>query len=748
MAAQERLPTVRLRPGMVIERSVRIVSGTYRLPAPESLDSAVVAIRGDGITVDFAGATLEGADPEADPDRARGVAIRVDGGRNVRIVNAKVRGYRIGILARGTRGFHLSDSDLSYNWKPRLYSLVEHESLLDWLSFHDNEDDEWLRFGAAIYLDGVTGGEISGTTVVQGMNALLMNRTDSLTVRDNDFSFNSGLGIGMYRSDDNRIVRNRVDFDVRGYSHGFYHRGQDSAGILLYEGCTGNLVAYNSATHGGDGLFIWAGRSTLETGRGGVNDNLIWGNDFSFAPANSMEATFSRNTFVANRAEGSDYGVWGGYSYESAFVGNCFLRNRIGIAIEHGQENLIGSNLFLGDTTAVSVWANRSEPEEWGYPRHRDTRSRDTRVEGNLFIGNRVGVRGVRTSGLAVVGNRLVGVDSARAIGDGSSIEWGASNEILDPSEEGGEPERTGARAAVGAVEAAAPADCDAVPSLPPQYAALAPRLEGGTEVPSSPLARRDRSAIVVDEWGPYDWRSPKLWPIDSVWAVPLRLAVLGPPGSWRLVGRTGIAAVSDSAGRTVDTISVTPRGGVVDWEITLEYRGSETVTPRGLRRRAGVPVRFAYGRFEPAVAWNARFFAWGGTGPEPESPAPPDFEQVTATEPILTARPPRLDYQWYRPRVEELPLERWALEATGEVVLPPGEYTLRTISDDGIRVWVDGELVIDNWTPHGSELDFAPLAPGRHELRVEYYQVGGWTELRVEIVRGSARSPGSPRPH
>ncbi|MGH7540076.1 MAG: hypothetical protein ACRELC_03650, partial [Gemmatimonadota bacterium] len=138
-AAQERFPTVPLRPGMVIDRSVRIAPGTYRLPAPSSVDSAVVVIRGDGITVDFAGATLEGVNPGADPDRARGVAIRVDGGTGVRIVNANVRGYQIGILARGTRGFQLADSDLSYNWKPRLYSLVEHESLLDWLSFHDNE---------------------------------------------------------------------------------------------------------------------------------------------------------------------------------------------------------------------------------------------------------------------------------------------------------------------------------------------------------------------------------------------------------------------------------------------------------------------------------------------------------------------------------------------------------------------------------------------------------------------------------
>ena len=68
----------------------------------------------------------------------------------------------------------------------------------------------------------------------------------------------------------------------------------------------------------------------MDTGDGGANDNLFFGNDFSFAPTNGMEATFSRNTFVANRVEGSDYGLWGGYSYGSRILGNDFSRNRTG----------------------------------------------------------------------------------------------------------------------------------------------------------------------------------------------------------------------------------------------------------------------------------------------------------------------------------------------------------------------------------------------------------------------------------
>ena len=87
-------------------------------------------------------------------------------------------------------------------------------------------------------------------------------------------------------------------------------------------------------------------------------------------------------------------------------------------------------------------------------------------------------------------------------------------------------------------------------------------------------------------------------------------------------------------------------------------------------------------------------------------------------------------------------------MEAMGTVTLPPGSYTLRAISDDAARVWVDGVLTIDDWAPHESVVDHAPLGGGRHELRVRYYQVDGWVELRLDIVRGVERSLGTAGPH
>ena len=411
-------------------------------------------------------------------------------------------------------------------------------------------------------------------------------------------------------------------------------------------------------THGGDGIFLWAGQTTMDSGTGGANDNLFYGNDVSYATANGVEATFSRNRIIANRAWGSEYGVWAGYSYETEIRGNDFGGNRTGVAIEHGQDNTIVGNRFDHDSTAIRLWADSIEPSDWGYPKHHDTRSRDYHISENELLGNRTKLNVRNTSGL----------DTTSTI-----------------------PHQP-----------------------PPPFITKLSR--DSLTVPSSDLARRDRSAIIVDEWGPYDWQTPKLWFVgrDSANASRYRLAVLGPgPERFRMKASHGIVQLFQPSGFIGDTILVTPASDE-DWSLTLLSHGR----------------RFSYGHFEPKIDWAVRFSV--------DSP----------TAPLRTV--PRLDFMWYRPprSYAFLPQANWSLDARGTVTLEKGTYSVRTISDDAVRVWIDSVLVIDNWTPHESQVDYATLPPGKHELRVEYRQVDGWVELRVDIIRGSARSPGSPGPH
>jgi hypothetical protein len=80
--------------------------------------------------------------------------------------------------------------------------------------------------------------------------------------------------------------------------------------------------------------------------------------------------------------------------------------------------------------------------------------------------------------------------------------------------------------------------------------------------------------------------------------------------------------------------------------------------------------------------------------------------------------------------------MSRIAATATGGVTLPEGSYDLVVTSDDGIRLWLDDTLVLEDWTIHGPKDDRIPLAGGRHRLRLEYFQNTGAAALQVRIVK------------
>jgi len=690
--------TVRLTGGMVIDRSVTIQAGTYRIPASADLTRPAITIRGDNLTVDFSGAVLAGGRDGGDPDAFAGVGILIEGGRGVTVKNAVVRGYKVAILARRSPELHLSHNDLSYNWKPRLHSGIETESLVDWMSYHQNDKNEWLRFGAAIYLSECDRAEIDHTTVVQGQNGLMVTRSAGLKIWNNTFQFLSGIGAGLYRTTDSSIMHNRIDWCVRGYSHGFYNRGQDSAGLLMYEQSSKNTVAYNSITHGGDGLFLWAGQSTMDTGQGGSNDNHFYRNDFSHAPANGIEATFSRNTFVENRIEDCWHGVWGGYSYRSHWSSNRFARNAEGIAIEHGQDNVIQENSFDGDETAIRLWQNATQDPTWGYPRNRDTSSRGYRISGNTFRGNKTALDIRRTMNVVTASNTFENV-AVRLTGETAGL------------------------------------DLDARPTefVVSDYAAV-PTLPGGIDPLIKDEWRRGRARIIVDEWGPYDWKSPKLWPAGKPDENPLRLRVLGPTGRWVLVSVRG-ASVSSKQGSVPGEIVVTPAATApIDFNVTLEYRGGDIVSPRGARTPAGKPYRFGYSRFSAPINWTIRFFEYSNaTDPVTQ---PDAFTRLLSSAPLKSAATNRLDYISGRTIEDGVPGDRFAFVAEGTVNLPPGDYSLQLISDDGARVWMDGLLIVDAWAPHESKVDRVPIHGGRHRFKVEYYEIGGFAELRFDIQR------------
>ena len=56
-------------------------------------------------------------------------------------------------------------------------------------------------------------------------------------------------------------------------------------------------------------------------------------------------------------------------------------------------------------------------------------------------------------------------------------------------------------------------------------------------------------------------------------------------------------------------------------------------------------------------------------------------------------------------------------------------EYGVHTLSNDGVRLWINGERIIDNWTDHGEVEDTGKIkleAGKKYDLKLEYFYNGG----------------------
>jgi hypothetical protein len=63
------------------------------------------------------------------------------------------------------------------------------------------------------------------------------------------------------------------------------------------------------------------------------------------------------------------------------------------------------------------------------------------------------------------------------------------------------------------------------------------------------------------------------------------------------------------------------------------------------------------------------------------------------------------------------------------------GEYALHTISNDGVRLWVDGKLIVDNWADHSDHEDSGTItlnAGKQYDLKLEYYQAAGGATMKL----------------
>ena len=82
-----------------------------------------------------------------------------------------------------------------------------------------------------------------------------------------------------------------------------------------------------------------------------------------------------------------------------------------------------------------------------------------------------------------------------------------------------------------------------------------------------------------------------------------------------------------------------------------------------------------------------------------------------------------------------------FGVRATGTILIPSsGTWTFGTNSDDGVRVWVDGQVVIDDDSLHAPANRFgqANLSAGPHAIELVYFERGGGAEIELFAAKGS----------
>ncbi|BAY47671.1 PA14 domain-containing protein [Scytonema sp. HK-05] len=107
-------------------------------------------------------------------------------------------------------------------------------------------------------------------------------------------------------------------------------------------------------------------------------------------------------------------------------------------------------------------------------------------------------------------------------------------------------------------------------------------------------------------------------------------------------------------------------------------------------------------------------------------------FNNTTLQKPSAHLRTdPQIGFSWLKEPAPTVNPDGFSVRWKG-LLNPPvdGEYTFSTYSDDGVRLWVDDQLIIDNWTPHSPTQDVSKpvmlFEGAKYPITLEFYDETG----------------------
>lgn len=103
----------------------------------------------------------------------------------------------------------------------------------------------------------------------------------------------------------------------------------------------------------------------------------------------------------------------------------------------------------------------------------------------------------------------------------------------------------------------------------------------------------------------------------------------------------------------------------------------------------------------------------------------------------VVTRNDRKIDFNWHgNSPAEAINEDHFSARWKGQIKPKYSEkYTFSASSDDGVRVWIDGKLIIDNWRHQSATLrkGSIQLTAGKlYDIKVEYYENQGDANIRL----------------
>ena len=247
----------------------------------------------------------------------------------------------------------------------------------------------------------------------------------------------------------------------------------------------------------------------------------------------------------------------------------------------------------------------------------------------------------------------------------------------------------------------------------------------------------RGRENIIMTEWGPWDHATPLVRLVSSAGGS-ATYEILKAPSAQTQVKTVGdnVSAVLVAVPGKTDESRVTVRAitpGVHSYGLKVHVAGKFLAEVKGTML---------------AARWRATFFKWP-TDVDPRTNLD-GYRKLAEGPAAVSDQVDELSFKYGMRGPSDLEISakitaaklgshHFGMIARTRLPLTKGTWEFTTLSDDGVRVSVDGKPVIENWTWHGPTRDTGKLmlaADKSVEIVVEHFQIDGFAVLDFSLSR------------